>query len=249
MFTTIINRLAFYPDNVNILQQSDLPSGIQEITVTTEDNIEITSLYLPVVNSKKILIYFHGNAGNVYHRISNLLQLRKMDINVLGVSYRGYGKNNGTPSEHGIYQDGNAILKYVNETLEFSDENIVIFGRSIGTTVAINSSKEKNIAGLILVTPLTSAKAYANISGLRFISFLVGDSFNNLNKIKHIIAPILVIHGAKDEVIPFSMGKEVFDAANTQRKEFIKIQRGGHNDLQDIDEYWLAIFNFIKSLL
>ncbi len=246
---TIVNKLAFQPDSINVLQQVDLPSGIKELTVITEDNISLKSLYLPVAQSKKIIIYFHGNAGNIYHRIPSLLQLQKMNINVIGVSYRGYGKSQGTPNEDGLYQDGKAILKFVNEELGFTDKNTVIFGRSIGTTVAINTAQEKNIAGLILVTPLTSGKAYAKSSGLNFISFLAGDSFNNLAKIKNINTPLLVVHGTKDAIIPYSMGEEIFDAARS-RKKLIKIDGGGHNNLQDRYEqqYWPPIADFIKNL-
>ncbi len=246
----IVNQLAFYPDSVDVLPKDRLPHGVEELFIDTEDQVRIQALYLPLADSDKVLIYFHGNAGNIYHRIADLVQLRKFGVNVVGVSYRGYGKSEGTPSEEGIYQDGDAVFKYVTEELRFSQSNIIVFGRSIGTAVAINSTKNREIGGLILVTPLTSGKALAKAGGLGIFSSLVGNAFDNLTKIKDVKMPLLVIHGTNDRIIPFSMGKEIFDSAQTKKK-FIKIEGAGHNNLQASyrQAYWPAIFDFIKQTL
>jgi len=244
----VVNQLAFHPDNVNILPKNRLPHGVEEIFVNTEDQIKIQVLYLHLVDSDKILIYFHGNAGNIYHRIPSLVQLRRFGVNVIGVSYRGYGKSEGTPSEEGIYLDGDAVFKYITAELGFAQSNIIILGRSIGTTVAMNISQHKEIGGLILVSPLTTGKAQAKAGGLGVISSLAGNSFDNLTKIKNVKAPLLVIHGTHDRVIPYSMGKEIFDSAPAKKK-FIKIEGAGHNNLQDTykQAYWPPIFDFIKE--
>ena len=247
---SVINQVAFHPDNVDVLPKNRLPHGIEEFFVNTEDHVKIQGLYLPVVDSDKVLIYFHGNAGNIYHRIPSLVQLQRFGVNVVGVSYRGYGKSEGTPSEEGVYLDGDAVYKYVTEELGFDQSNIIIFGRSIGTTVAINTSQHKEIGGLILVTPLTSGKAQAKAGGLGVISSIDGNSFDNLTKIKNVKAPLLVIHGTNDRVIPYSMGKEIFDSAQAKKK-FVKIKGAGHNNLQDTyrQAYWQSILDFIKQTL
>tara|TARA_R110001592_G_C13136386_1_gene746991 strand:+ start:559 stop:1371 length:813 start_codon:yes stop_codon:yes gene_type:complete len=246
----IVNKLAFHPDNINVIPENSLPDGIEEFSVETEDHIKIRGLYLPAKESDKVVIYFHGNAGNIYHRIPSLIQLRKFGVNVVGVSYRGYGKSEGEPTEDGVYLDGKATFDYVSKSLGFSHENIIVFGRSIGTTVAINTAQNKDIGGLILVTPLSSGKAHANAGSLSSVSSLAGDSFNNISKMNNIKAPVLVIHGTKDRVIPYSMGKEIFDAANT-RKKLVTIEGAGHNNLHDVygEEYWVPILNFLKSTL
>jgi len=243
-----VNQLAFHPDNVNTLSINQLPQGVEEFFVNTSDHIKIQGLYLPLTNSDRLLIYFHGNAGNIYHRIPDLIQLQRFGVNVIGVSYRGYGKSEGTASEEGIYQDGDAVFKYVTETLGFHQSNIIIFGRSIGTAVAINISNNKEIGGLILVSPLTSGKAYVKAQNLNIFSSLAGNSFNNLKKIKNIRAPLLIIHGTDDRIIPISMGKEVFDNAPS-KKTFIKIEGANHNNLQDMygQPYWASIFDFIQK--
>ena len=242
----VVNMFAFHPDSVNVMPTENLPHEVQEFTIATEDNVKITSLYLPNEKSNRLLIYFHGNAGNIYHRIPSLLQLHKFGINVIGVSYRGYGKSEGNPSEAGIYADGEAMVQHAIDRLGFYEQNIIIFGRSIGTTVAISTAQNKNIRGLILVTPLTSGKEQAKASGLSSISLLAGDSFDNITKINNIKSPLLVIHGTNDQIIPYSMGKEIFDRANV-KKSFVRIEGADHNNLHAkfSQEYWLPIFKFI----
>ncbi len=244
----IVAEFAFYPDNENVIPTNQLPHGIEEITISTADKVKITSLYLPSAESDKLLIYFHGNAGNIYHRIPSLLQLQNAGINVIGVSYRGYGKSNGDPNEEGVYQDGKAIFQYTVEQMGFSKENIIIFGRSIGTAVAINTAQNEKIRGVILVTPMTDGKDQAKAAGLGPISSWAGNSFDNISKVGNIESPLLVIHGTNDRVVPYSMGKAIFNRAKS-KKEFVRIKGANHNNLQDAygKEYWPPIIEFIKN--
>ncbi len=244
----IVNHFAFHPHKGNLIATENLPANVEEITITTEDQVKITSLYLSFAASKKLLIYFHGNAGNIYHRMPALLHLQKSGINVVGVSYRGYGKSEGRPSEAGFYLDGKAAYQYAIEELGFSAKNIIILGRSIGTTVATNLAQHKNLHGLILVTPLSNGKEQAEASGLGLISTFAGDAFDNLTKIDNLNSPLLVIHGTQDRVVPFSMGEAIFNRAKTEKK-FIKIEGAGHNDLQDSysKEYWIPILKFMND--
>jgi len=246
---SLVNELAFHPDNINVIPTSKLPSEIEEISIRTKDGIKITALYLPSPESNKVVIYFHGNAGNIYHRIPSLFQLHKLGVNVLGVSYRGYGKSEGKPTEEGIYLDGEAVYQYVIDEMNIPIKNIILFGRSIGSTVAINTAMNRNILGIVLVTPLTSAKEQAEATGLAFISSLAGEAFNNIGKMESIKARLLVIHGTNDNVIPYSMGKKIFEKA-LGRKKFVKIEGGNHNDLHDkySREYWVPIIQFIKDV-
>ena len=245
----IINLFAFYPDTRSVLTQDQLPDNVREIFIETDDQIKIQSYFIPHKTSDHVLIYFHGNAGNIGGRMADLLTLNRMSINILGVGYRGYGKSQGKPSEEGIYLDGKASLKYATEQLGFPLKKVILFGRSIGTAVAINTAQHQNISGLILITPLTSGKEHASTSILVLISPLAGDSFNNINKIGHIQCPLLVIHGTKDRVIPFSMGEKIYHKALV-KKQFIKIEGAGHNNLSTAfkNEYWPPINNFLMAL-
>lgn len=245
---SIVNKFAFHPDNINVIPSNRLPSGIQEITITTEDDVRITSLFLPSNNSDRLVIYFHGNAGNIYHRIPSLLQLQQFGVNVIGLSYRGYGKSEGTPTEEGIYLDGQAILQFAEKKMGFKEENITLFGRSIGTTVAVNTVMNKELRGVILVTPLTNGKEQAKAGGLGSLSSLAGNSFDNISKVEELESPLLVIHGTNDHVIPYAMSREIFQRAKVE-KLFVSIKGADHNNLHDVfgQEYWQSILRFMQD--
>ena len=245
---TIINQMAFHPDTKNVIPSNKLPSNIKELFIQTEDNLKIHSYFIPNKSSGKILIYFHGNAGNICHRLPDLLKINESGVNVLGVSYRGYGKSDGDPDEAGIYMDGQAALEYVRSELGFPIKNVYILGRSIGTTVAINTSQNLKLGGLVLVSPLTSGKDHAKASGLKPVSFLAGNAFNNIDKCRRIICPVLVVHGTRDRVLPISMGEAIFKELKT-RKKFIRIEGRGHNDLTrgNSSKYWEPILEFISK--
>lgn len=243
-----INWMAFFPDKKNVISSDNLPKNVQEIYIETIDRIKIQCYLIPNTSSDKLLIYFHGNGGNIGHRLHDLMRLNSFGVTVLGVGYRGYGKSQGNPSEQGIYIDGQSTLDHAISELGYPIENIIILGRSIGTTVAVNVAQNKNIDRLILVTPLTSGKDHAKKTGLGFLSSLAGESFNNIDKIENISCPLLVIHGDQDKVIPFEMGEAMYKKAKSQ-KLFIKIVGAGHNNLSTAyhKSYWPPIDMFINQ--
>lgn len=248
----IVHKFAFIPDAETIIPTHELPDGVQELTIKTHDNVNIMALYLPNTASKKLLIYFHGNSGNIYHRIESLQTLQRFGVNVLGMSYRGYAKSEGKPTETGIYTDGKATLDYAINNMGFAKEDIILFGRSIGSTVAIHLAQYAATYGVIAVTPFTSAKEMAKTMGLGLglISPLAGKAFDNLGKVSAIQSPFLVIHGTKDTIIPYSMGERVFaNATGTSNKLFIRIENADHNDMHytHMNEYWLPIKRFIQA--
>ncbi len=245
--SSIVNKMAFHPDRVSHIPKERLPLGVEEKFFDTEDGIRIQSYFLADNSSEMLAIFFHGNAGNISHRLLDLLQLRQFGLNVLGVGYRGYGKSEGKPSEKGIYLDGEAALKFAISELGFDEENIIVFGRSIGTTVAINTSQERDIAGLILVSPLTSGKDQAKATGLGLVSFLAGSSFNNIDKVENITCPTLVIHGTDDRVIPYRMGVNIYNEIQS-KKTMVTIDGAGHNNISTEfqQEYWEAVSSFVK---
>ena len=245
---SLINKMTFHPDR-DVLPTEQLPANVQEVYFETGDGVEIHAYYLENRSSDRILIYFHGNAGNISHRLTDLITIHSFNINVLGVSYRGYGKSRGKPSEAGIYLDGSAALEYATKVLGYNTGSVVLLGRSIGTAVAIHISQKIDLGGLVLVTPLTSAKKHACASGLGLISPLAGNAFNNIEKIGSVVCPTLVVHGNKDNVIPIEMGRRIFDKTVAE-KRFAEIEGAGHNDLSTIYRatYWPPIHEFIADL-
>ena len=241
----LINNMAFYPDKYF---QAPIPQNSSEVFIKAIDGTKLLGLMLENNESDKIVIYFHGNAGNIYNRIPDLNKIRNMGFNVFGLSYRGYAKSEGEPSEKGLYQDGDAAFDYIVNHLGFKLENIFIIGRSIGSTVAVNVAQYKKIKGLILITPLTNAKELSKNMGFGMLSSFIGSVFDNKAKIKNIISPLLIIHGSKDDVIPYKMGVELYNKAN-HPKQFVEIKNAVHNNLSDEHgaEYFKAIERFLHK--
>ena len=243
------NKLTFFPDNISEIPKQNIPNFVSERQIRTIDG-EILQAFLFRHNediSHPLIIYFHGNAGNLYHRFDYVQRLFEMNQDVLLISYRGYSKSTGKPTEKGIYIDGESALKYATDDLGYDEKEITIFGRSLGTTVAIHIAQNRIFNGLILVTPLTSGKEMAAAMGLSFFKIIVGNSYNSIKKIKNIKSKILIIHGNKDELIPYDMGKKLIDTFRGT-KYMITIKEGGHNDLQDVDPllFWGEIEKFLK---
>jgi len=243
----LVNFFAFHPDDSYIQPSEALPSGTKEIFFEAEDGVRIQALHLHNPSSDTITIVFHGNAGNIYRRLNDYRRLRRLDTGVFAVSYRGYAKSEGSPSEAGIYRDGKAAFDYVTKVMGYPPSRIFIFGQSIGSTAATDLAQDKDIAGLILVSPLSSARDQATVMGLGFAASLTGNAFDNAKKIKRLKAPLVVIHGTQDRIIPIGMGQKVFDAAVSQ-KHFYEIKGAGHNDLPNrfADDYWTVISKFLK---
>jgi fermentation-respiration switch protein FrsA (DUF1100 family) len=244
----VVNFLAFYPDRSDLIPRDRLPSGVQERFIQTTEGIRLQCYWVARPEYRRLLIYFHGNAGNIGHRLPDLITLADMGLNVLGVGYRGYGRSSGRPSEQGIYADGQAAMDYAVRELGFQTSDIVLFGRSIGSTVAVEVGRAHPVAAVILVSPITSGKAAGR---LHFgpLAYLAGDAFDNLSKIGQLHSPLLIIHGTEDEVLPFDMGRQLFAAAKDP-KYFEPIQGASHNDLSfgAADSYWRAVQHFLDRL-
>ena len=246
----LVNFVAFHPNSDYILDAESLPPNTSQVFLTTDDKVRVQALYLKNPSAKFVTIFFHGNAGNIYHRINDLQTLRQLGTSVLALSYRGYAKSEGSPTEPGIYLDGKAAFDYLTQKLHIPPHQVFIFGRSIGANVAINLAQNKSIAGLILVSPMTNGHEMAAKMGLGFTIPLTNNIFQNDKKIKQVKTSLLIIHGDQDAVIPISMGQTLFEAANPP-KVFQKISGAGHNDLSQrfSGKYWTAIAKFFGKVV
>ena len=247
----LLNAFSFYP--MRIADDAPLPlhTGseiIQERTIKTHDGISLQTLYLSSDKAQYIVLYLHGNGGHIYHRIPDLLRLQSEGVEVLGLSYRGYGKSEGSASEEGIYLDAEAAFAYVTDKLGFPAERVIILGRSIGTTVALKLASVHQSAGLILVTPLTSARDMAAEIGLGWLASLAGGAFDNRSRIIQIRVPLLVVHGTQDQLIPYWMGEEIYRLGN-RPKWLLTIEGAGHNDISTrfAEPYWQGLSQFLQQ--
>ena len=249
--------LIFHPDKGNDSITPDA-YGIEydDVTFRTEDGLNLHGWF---VHGKKsspdedlhTLLWFHGNAGNINHRLGNIKMLHeRVPVNVFIIDYRQYGRSEGKISEKGTYIDAGAALAHLHSRKEINQEKIIFFGRSLGSAVAVELALKEKCRALILETPFTSIlemgkKLYPFLP----VSLLLKTKYDSLSKIRNIKVPILIMHGDKDDLVPFEHGKRLYDMAN-EPKEFYTIPGAGHNDTHIVggDEYFDVIRNFVKKL-
>lgn len=221
--------MIFYPYKDIDQTPKDWGMSYEDVSLTTSDGVSLHAWYLPVKKSGRVLLFFHGNAGNISHRGESLEIFHRLGLNVLIVDYRGYGKSGGEVSETGFYEDAMAAWKYLTEERKFKANEIILFGRSLGGAVAANLASKVRPKALIIESTFSSVKDMANLT-LPLLSRLIWlrYDFDTESAITDNQSPLLVLHSTDDEMIPFSLGKKIYAAAKSP-KEFHAMQ-GGHND-------------------
>jgi hypothetical protein len=221
--------------------------GVQEVSVETADGLTLTSWFKPPEAGKDILVFFHGNASSHLGNVYMAAPYARDGYGFLSVGYRGYNGNPGKPSEQGFYEDARATLKALMDS-GAAAENIVLYGQSIGTGVAVQMAREfPDVKALILESPYTSLPDVA--AGTYFfvpVRLLMKDKFDNLSKIQDIQTPLLVIQGLRDSVIPPKFGRRLYEAAN-EPKDIIQLEGYGHNDLP-VEDMAASVIDFIEAL-
>ena len=212
--------------------------GAEVVNVTAKDGQNIQSWYFKGADpDKPVIIYFHGNAGHFGNRIYKAIHYIQAGYGVLLAEYRGYGGNAGPISEQGIYNDARAQINWLVEEKGINTGDIVVYGESIGSGPAVQMATEFPIHALVLETPFSSlyeiaAKRYFFLP----VRLLLKDHYMNIEKIDSVNAPVLIIHGRRDNTIPFSSGKKLYNKAN-QPKKFIEIPQANHNNLYEFGAY------------
>jgi len=244
-------RLLFLPDvagrELTLTPETvDLPYS--DLSLQTQDGETIHGWWLPHAQPRANLLFFHGNAGNVSHRLDSLRLFNSLGLNILIIDYRGYGQSTGKPSETGLYLDATAAWHWLTEDQAMDPNRIILFGRSMGAAVASQLATRVEAAGLIVESTFTSvpdlgAELYWWLP-VRLLSRL---EFNTADHIRRTDLPVLVIHSPDDEIIPFSHGRRLHQAAG-QRGTFLEI-RGSHNTgfLDTGDQYREGLNQFITE--
>jgi fermentation-respiration switch protein FrsA (DUF1100 family) len=207
--------------------------GADIVQYKTADGLQITSWYRPAAGSMPTIVMFHGNAGNISYRYQKFSAMTAQGYGFLLAEYRGYGGNAGRPTEGGFCADARAGLSWL-QGKGIAQEDIVIYGESIGTGVAVQMALEYPQArALVLEAPFESlpAVARAEMPWLAPVAFLALDRYENILKAPDIRMPLLVVHGSDDEVIPLSQGVGVFNAGGSAHKKMEVLKGGRHNDL------------------
>lgn len=203
------------------------------VEARTADNLILNGWFVPPRKPDgKIVVLFHGNAGNISHRVIKAAHFYEKDYGVYLAEYRGYGGNPGMPTETGLYTDARAALSFL-EKQGYSRAQIVLYGESIGTGVAVEMATKLQPGQLILEAPFTSAVDVAALTYFWLpVKYLMKDRFESLEKIKSVKSALLIVHGDEDGVIPIALSQKLYEAAN-HPKEFITINGGGHSDLYE----------------
>jgi len=225
----MIDRLIFQPTPGVDLTPEALGIEAESLFLETEDGVRIHAFFLPSPGSSRSLLFLHGNAGNASHRLPNAADLTTLGVSVLLLDYRGYGLSEGRPSEAGVYADARAGLEHLRASRGFPLERIVVFGRSVGGGVAVDLAADSPLAGLILESTFTSIADVARKATGIPLGALIGRRFPSEAKIHRVRCPILFFHGDRDRIVPFELGRRLFEAA-PEPKAFETIAGAGHND-------------------
>jgi fermentation-respiration switch protein FrsA (DUF1100 family) len=241
--------MIFYP--MGELYQTPADWGLEydDVSISTEDAIQLHGWFIPHPQSDQVLLFFHGNAGNISHRRDSIEIFHRLGLNIFIIDYRGYGNSAGKPGEQGLYRDATAAWRFLIEDKAYAPEQILIFGRSLGGAVAARLASGVNARGLILESTFSSAKDFAR-AVFRVLSRLVvlRYDFNTVDSIRRVNYPVLVLHSPDDEIMPFHLGEKVFQSAN-HPKRFVRL-RGDHNNgfLLSQPAYEQELDSWLKSL-
>ncbi len=229
-------------------KQSGLP--LEEVWFQASDGVKLYGWLVRSSDSPTTLLICHGNAGNIIHRLEYLEELHRRSMSAFIFDYRGYGRSEGTPSETGLYRDALAAYDVLTHRYRVPPERLVILGTSLGAAVAGELAATRKAAGLILETPFPSVPAMvrAHYGALPF-HFLLRARYDLEARVTRIHIPVLVLQGDRDRVVPLSLGRAVYVAANPP-KDFYLIRGADHNDTYVIggEPYFQRIIQFIHEV-
>ena len=247
IFTYIFQRNLLYHPKENNYFGDQLTISIEKVKIKTRDNIELLSWYHNKDSVKyKTILFLHGNAGSLENRIHKINHFMNMNINFLLISWRGFSGNKGKPTEKGLYEDARSAIEWLKNK-GINENNIIIYGESLGTGITTEISQNQNFAGLILESPFTSMiDAAKDKYPFLPVRFLLKDKYESDKKIKNIKSPVLIMHGKVDKIVPFYMGEKIYELAN-EPKYFYASDYDNH--MMEYNENLLkALKGFIYSL-
>jgi len=221
----------YYPEKVVDLDPSNIRLAFRDVSLATADGETITGWYVPAANEADapVLLFLHGNAGNIAGRLGSIQTFHDLGLNVFIIDYHGYGNSTGKPTEKGTDLDADAAWEYLTGELGIAPERIIVFGRSLGGGVAVSLAARQTPGLLVVESSFTSTMDM----GQRMFPYLpvrllCRHRYDNETNIQSVKCPVLIAHGPNDITIPFAHGQRLYEEAN-EPKEFITIS-GGHNE-------------------
>jgi len=224
------SRLIYFPQTGHGDRNTPNTIGLDytSVNITTIDSEKLHGWWVPAPDAKGTVLFFHGNAGNISHRINYLTMFKRLGYNTLLLDYRGYGQSSGIPSESGMYLDAQAAWHYLTETRGIMPTRIIVFGESLGGAVAAWLAAQEKPGLLVLASTFTSvpdlaAKLYPFLP----VRWIARFHYNTLESLRSVLCPVFIAHSLQDEIIPFSQGRQLFLAASEPKQ--LLILEGGHN--------------------
>ena len=252
MLKSIARSFLYYPEPE--LQGTPASVGLdyEDVWLQTADGVRVHAWFVPG-NAGITWLWLHGNAGNVSSRLGNLRNVHhRLQVSVLLVSYRGYGLSQGEPGEEGTYEDARVVYRHLLERADVKPDRIVYFGRSLGAAVAARLAAEHPPAALVLESPFSSLLRLAPFHfpwmRLPLVTRVLPFRYDTAASVRSVTSPVLVIHGRRDDIVPVSLGREVFEAAREPR-EWFELDEAGHNDVESVggDVYYRRLERFMRD--
>lgn len=242
----IESRSIFFPMKEVTTTPKDIGLAYEEIFIES-DGHRLHAWFLPRQGAKAVVLFFHGNAGNIGHRLDKLHIFNELGLETLIIDYRGYGQSGGSASEKGMYRDADAAYQYLIKNKKVDSKRLLLYGESLGGAVAIDLASRVSIKGLITEGTFTSIPGMIKKS-LPFVpAFALESRFDSLSKIERVPVRKLFIHSLDDEIVPYFMGEALYSRA-TGEKELLKL-RGGHNTafFDSLDIYSDGLKRFLEK--
>jgi len=248
------NRFVFRPSREPVESWQPPGPGVTECVFRARDGVQLHAWWYPGsgaddVSDRPVLLWCHGNSGNITHRTEAFRRLVEHGLAVLLFDYRGYGKSEGRPSEHGLYMDGEAAYKYLVEAQGIEPGRIVCFGRSLGSVVALHVALLRKTAGVVIEGAFVNLGAVVrHRHPVLPLALFVRNRLDNLGRVRRLKVPLLVVHDSRDTLVPIAQARAVFNAAPGS-KEFYAIEGSGHSDLSDFgnEQYYQTLRRFCSS--
>ena len=255
MFKALIGalepRLVFFPSAGEDVTPASRGIAYEAVRIRTTDGERLVAWQLEPKDPIADVVYFHGNGGNLSVWLPVLAALHAHGLRVLAVDYRGYGLSSGRPSEEGVYRDAEAVVKHATAGQPKSaGRPLVFWGRSLGGPIAAAATRVVRPDGLILESSFADKAAVVRSHPvLRMLNVFGAYRFETVKLLRDFSGPVLVIHGNRDSVVPFALGRELYDALGTS-KQFIEISGADHNDLMDASrtDYWRPVLEFVGGV-
>lgn len=241
----------YYPSRSLAATPGDFGLKFEDIQFVAEDGVLLHGWWIPCENARGALIYCHGNAGNIGDRAWIMADLHRLGVNIFIFDYRGYGKSKGIPTEDGTYRDARAAYEVVRARYEDVDTPpVMVYGHSLGGAVAVQLAKDKPVRSLVVESSFSSSLdmgrfLYPSLP----VGLLLHFRYDSASKAASLTIPKLFSHGKPDQVIPYELGRKLFDAA-AEPKRFVELP-GDHNDVAwtSSGEYWKALQEFVYQTL